>query len=76
MGDYEDWDSLIPFAMFSYNTSVDEATNFTPYELIFGKTAREPTSFPNREELKTYGDYLSELIKHITRIRNVTAGPN
>ena len=71
MDNYEDWDLLIPFAMFSYNTSVHEATNFTPYELIFGKPAREPTSFPTGEKLKSYGDYLSELITFMTNIRNI-----
>ena len=28
--DYHDWDQLLPFAMFAHNTSVHEATNFTP----------------------------------------------
>lgn len=71
MDNYEDWDLLIPFAMFSYNTSVHEATNFTPYELIFGKPAREPSSFPTGEKLKSYGDYLTELISHMIKIRNL-----
>ena len=73
MDNYEDWDLLIPFAMFSYNTSVHEATNFTPYELIFGKPAREPSSFPTGEKLKSFGDYLVELITHMTRIRNIAS---
>ena len=30
--------------MFSYNTSVRGATKCTPYELVFGKLAREPSS--------------------------------
>ena len=34
---YDDWDQLLPFAMFAYNTSVHSATKFTPFELIFGK---------------------------------------
>ena len=29
--DYDDWDRLLWFAMFAYNTLVHEATNFTPY---------------------------------------------
>nr|XP_034195210.1 uncharacterized protein LOC117611386 [Osmia lignaria] len=73
MDNYEDWDLLIPFAMFSYNTSVHEATNFSPYELIFGKPAREPSSFPTGERLKSYGDYLTELITHTIKIRNIAA---
>lgn len=53
--DYDDWDRLLHFCMFSYNTSVHEATNFTPYELVFGKLARIPSSFPQGSELETYG---------------------
>ena len=60
--DYDDWDRLLPFAMFAYNTSVHEATNFTPYELVFGRIARTPSSFPQGEELETYGSYLRDLI--------------
>ena len=28
---YDDWDRLLPFAIFAYNTSVHEATNYTSY---------------------------------------------
>ncbi|XP_043263448.1 uncharacterized protein LOC122403783 [Colletes gigas] len=73
MNSYEDWDLLIPFAMFSYNTSVHEATDFTPFELIFGKPARIPTSFPTGEKLQTYGSYISELTTKLTEIRNIAA---
>ena len=44
---YDDWDQLLPFAMFSYNTSVNSAITFTPFELVFGKIARTTSSFPN-----------------------------
>ena len=30
--DYDDLDQLLPFAMFESITSIDEATNFEPYE--------------------------------------------
>ena len=35
--DYDDWDRFLPFVMLVYNTSVHKATNFTPYELVFGR---------------------------------------
>ena len=40
--DGNDWDSKIPFATYSYNTSVHEGTNFTPHYLQFGMNVREP----------------------------------
>ncbi|XP_051153378.1 uncharacterized protein LOC127287824 [Leptopilina boulardi] len=70
---YDDWDKLLPFCMFAYNTSVHEATNFTPFELVFGKTARTPSSFPPEEKLETYGSYLVELISRLTEIKNMAA---
>lgn len=68
---YEDWDKLIPFAMFSYNTSVHESTNFTPFELIFGRRARIPSSFPPAEKTETYGDYLCELTTRLDEMRDL-----
>ena len=70
---YDDWDQLLPFAMFAYNTSVHSATKFTPFELVFGKIARTPSSFPNYEKLETYGSYLQELICRLTEIKNMAA---
>ena len=65
---YEDWDKIVPFAVFSYNTSNHESTNFTPYELVFGKLARTPSSFPsNRTE--TYTSYMSELVTRLNDLR-------
>ncbi|XP_051153829.1 uncharacterized protein LOC127291410 [Leptopilina boulardi] len=71
--DFDDWDRLLPFAMFNYNTSVHEATNFTPYELVFGKLARIPSSFPQGPELETYGSYLKELITRMSEIQGIAA---
>ena len=46
---YDDWDNLAPFASFTYNTIVHSATNFTPFELVFGKLARCPIQIPADE---------------------------
>lgn len=53
--------------MFSYNTSVHEATGFTPHELIFGKKALVPSGLAKQEVpfiyhlfVKTLGDKLAE----------------
>ena len=70
---YDDWDQLLPFAIFAYNTSIHNATKVTPFELVFGKIARTPSSFPSYEKLETYGQYLQEFISRLTEIRNMTA---
>ena len=59
---YDDWDQLVPFAMFAYNASVREATKFTPFEVVFRKIARTPSSFSDPEKLEARGIYLQELI--------------
>ena len=74
--DYDDWDRLVPFAMFSYNTSVHETTNFTPYELVFGKLARCPNPFQDENEnLPIYNSYLQDLIIRLSEMQTL-AGNN
>lgn len=57
-----DWDEYLPFATFSYNTSVHKSTNYTPYELLFGKKAYLPSSIVQEPKLNyTYDDYIKSL---------------
>jgi hypothetical protein len=37
-----DWDLWLPYYTFAYNTKVHEATNYTPFELVFGRLCRLP----------------------------------
>jgi len=39
---HRDWDDKLPSVAFAYRTSVHEATDFTPFFLIFGREARLP----------------------------------
>ena len=59
--------------MFSYNTSVHEGTNFTPYELVFGKLARLPSSdpLPEHEKMETYDMYMTKLITKLHEMRGI-----
>ena len=59
--------------MFAYNTSVHEATKFTPFEIVFGKIARTPSSFPDLEKLETDETYLQELIARLSEIKLIAA---
>ena len=48
-----EWQEWLPFYTFAYNTKVHEATNYTPFELVFGKICNLPVSiFPkDRREI-------------------------
>lgn len=63
----ENWDEYIAMAMFSYNTSVHESTKYSPYELIFGRLPRIPSSItPLEENLDlTYKEYLIDLFNRL-----------
>ena len=69
--DQKQWDRWIGLAMFNYNTNVHEATKHTPYELVFGKIARIPSSeglAPN-EKLANYDEYLINLVTQLHTIQ-------
>ena len=53
--------------MLSYNASVHEGTKCTPYELVCGKLAREPSSEPlaQQQKLQMYDDYLINLVTQL-----------
>ena len=70
---FDDWDSLAPFATFTYNTSVHASTNFTPFELVYGRVARFPMKIPKAEQLRTYNLYLQDLATRLTEMK-IAAG--
>jgi Integrase core domain. len=63
----KEWDEWLELATYSYNTSVHEGTQHTPYELVFGKIARQPSNEPYPEETnsKSYNDYITNLLQRI-----------
>ncbi|CAK9796607.1 Retrovirus-related Pol polyprotein from transposon 297 [Anthophora quadrimaculata] len=67
----QEWDTWLPMAMFSYNTSVHEGTQYTPHELVYGKLARTPSSDASPLDLadESYTNYLRELNLKIHEIQ-------
>jgi len=65
-----DWDKYLKLASFSYNTSVHEGTRYTPYELVYGRRARVPTSDPPMHDV-TNESYTEYLTRTFNRIRDV-----
>ena len=62
----------LDLAMLNYSTCISESTKHTPYEVIFGRLARLPSSDPLRELdlLPKYNGYLVDLVIRLNGIRN------
>lgn len=60
-GDTQNWDTWIPFAMFTYNTTPHTSTHIMPFELIHGFKPNLPSSFKSKQlsVVYNYEDYLS-----------------
>ena len=68
-----EWDEWLDLAMLNYNTCISESTKHTPYEVIFGRLARLPSSDPLRELdlLPNYNGYLIDLVTRLNGIRTL-----
>ena len=70
------WAQLLPAAVFAYNTSVHEFTQFSPYFMLFGHEARIPLS-PLTEEFYSVSSeksldemWINELLHTLTKAHN------
>ena len=68
-----EWYQWIDIAMINYNTCVQESIKHTPFEVVFGRLARLPSSDPLRESdlLPTYQGYVKDLVVRLTGIRKL-----
>ncbi|UYV76060.1 hypothetical protein LAZ67_13002356, partial [Cordylochernes scorpioides] len=60
--DQKNWDEILPFVTFAYNTAKQEATGFTPFFLVHGREAETPLDalFPYPETTDS-DEYIQEL---------------
>ena len=67
------WDECLELPTLCYNTVAHEGHKFTPYELIFGRLARLPSSEPlePEEQPLTCNDYITKLNKQLYNIQNI-----
>jgi hypothetical protein len=73
-----DWDLMVPYCVFAYNTSRHEQNKFSPYYLLFGRHATLPVDAMSRIDSVAYqssGDYARSIIKNL-RIAHELAKAN
>lgn len=61
---HNDWDDWLSYYAFCYNTTPHSDFPYTPFELIFGRTATLPNNLKNPKEIEpiyNYEQYYSEL---------------
>ncbi|CAB0033511.1 unnamed protein product [Trichogramma brassicae] len=72
-GKNKEWDDILEVAMFSYNTSVHEAHQFQPFQLVFGKlpTLQTVEIIEKSGEIVTYTYYVRKLSKTLSEIKAI-----
>lgn len=62
----DNWNELVSFGCFSYNTTIHESTGFTPHFLHFGRDAQVPSSLhAENKSFYEYNDFVSEVQHNI-----------
>ena len=58
------WDKYINHAVFAINTTINEATGFSPYELVYGRQASYPIDrlLYDDEIFNSVGEYMQNLL--------------
>jgi hypothetical protein len=59
------WDEFLPVVAWAYNTTVNQATGFTPFRALFGREARSPSD-SWIEEFATH--FNTNIFDYVTRI--------
>ncbi|CAF3896612.1 unnamed protein product [Rotaria sordida] len=61
---HNNWDEYLQAVVFAYNTGVHKSTKFSPYELLYGRTARLPIHIqPTEFTFPKPNDYFEQLKK-------------
>ncbi|CAF3405307.1 unnamed protein product [Rotaria socialis] len=67
--EHNNWDEYLYPIVFAYNTGVHSTTNFTPFELTFGRAANLPTDRPTTFTFSHPHDYLDQLVRNLKYYR-------
>jgi len=68
---HTDWDTILPYVTFAYNTTKQASTNFSPFFLLYGREARLPIDVSLQLQRTTYfydgDDYAMQLRDLLSR---------
>ncbi|GFW54595.1 retrovirus-related Pol polyprotein from transposon 412 [Trichonephila clavipes] len=65
----EDWDGVLPLALFSLRTVAHESTGFSPTELVMGKNLRTPQTLVYEEWMEE-GNTSQSVVEYILQLNN------
>lgn len=68
---HSDWDEILPYVTFAYNTSRQESTGRTPFFLLYGREAKLPIDYALRSDPNPAGEQSAE---ETTRLLNKARG--
>lgn len=63
----DNWDELVSFGCFSFNTTVNENTGYKPHFLLFGKNANVPNLKIENKPLYSFDDYNNKIQQNMQR---------
>ena len=64
----KDWDKLLPYVLFAYREVPQEATGFSPFELVYGREVRGPLDVL-RESWEVRESSGENVVSHLLRMR-------
>ncbi|GFW92936.1 retrovirus-related Pol polyprotein from transposon 17.6 [Trichonephila clavipes] len=65
----EDWEGVLPLALFSLRTVAHESTGFSPTELVMGKNLRTPQTLVYDEWMEE-GNTIQSVVEYILQLNN------
>ena len=69
----KEWPKWLPICQLAYNCAEHETHSFSPHELVFGRKARIPSSFPIGQEFLSYHEYLDDTTRNINELQTLAA---
>ncbi|GFU48130.1 retrovirus-related Pol polyprotein from transposon 297 [Trichonephila clavipes] len=69
----EDWEGVLPLALFSLRTVAHESTGFSPTELVMGKNLRTPQTLVYEEWMEV-GNTSQSVVEYILQLNNRLKG--